>query len=197
MSDQSWNPNQPPQQPAGDPYATTNRSQFSQDPNPYGQPPQSAPSASDPTGQNAYAQQQPDPYAQYQQGYGQQPAGQYQQQPDPYAYQQYGQATAQAKAPAGDNFFGALFDFTFTKYVTPSVVKVLYILVIVMIGLAWLLQTYTAWQLGAEFGIITFVLGAVFALGGIALARVGLETSVALIRVAQHTEKIKDKVLES
>lgn len=92
---------------------------------------------------------------------------------------------------AASSFFGALFDFTFHKFVTPSIVKVVYILAVVLSAL-----TYVGWILGGfsentGLGVVALLLGWIPALLIIALARVQLEYMVALIRTSEYTRDIK------
>lgn len=86
-----------------------------------------------------------------------------------------------------------LFDFTFEKFITPSVVKIVYILVIVMAGLAWLMMIIA----GLSNGIGGFLFGAIF--GGlmfivmILIYRIFLELTMILFRIHDNTDKIANK----
>ena len=127
------------------------------------------PSGNDPYGQqpDPYGQQQPDPYAQ---------------QPDPYG-QQYGGPGGQ---PPRKGFFGSLFDFSFEHFVTPMLVKVVYILAIVGMALAWLFWVVAAFtQGGAGFGVAVLVLGPIAGLVYLCLIRMTLEFYIAITRMSQ------------
>lgn len=165
--------------------------------------------------------QTPDQTQDYSQGfgqYGQDPygqQGQYSQpgaygQQDPFAQQNQPQGAADLQAypnqqmanstgADNDGFFSALFDFSFTRYVTPSVVKVLYILLMIVVGLFVLLGIIALLAAMAQdasaillalIGIPLVLLGAV---AWLAFYRVGLEVAVSIIRTAQSVQSIDER----
>ncbi len=94
-----------------------------------------------------------------------------------------------------DGFFSALFDLTFTRYVTRKLAGPVYIVGLVLIGLStilaliyWLGQAIaTHTFLGAFvflFGLIITVVGSALA---ILLLRVAIEVFVAIIAIAENT----------
>ncbi len=94
-----------------------------------------------------------------------------------------------------DGFFSALFDFTFTRYVTRKLAGPVYVVGLVLIGLStilaliyWLTQAIATHSfLGAFvflFGLIITVVGTALA---ILLLRVGIEVFVAIIAIAENT----------
>lgn len=99
-----------------------------------------------------------------------------------------------------DSFFGALFDLSFTKYATPSVVKVLYILLMVVVCLFVLLGAIGI-LVGAFSedgpGIFGLIIGlpllALGAIAALATYRVGLEVAVVLIRTSQSVQSIDER----
>ena len=52
----------------------------------------------------------------------------------------------------------ALFDFSFTSFVTTRIIKVLYVLILVLVSLSWLFYTIIAFRLSAVFGLLVFVI---------------------------------------
>lgn len=103
-----------------------------------------------------------------------------------------------------DSFFGALFDFSFQRYATPSVARVLYLLVFIAVGVLGLLTIVGL--IGGLFsgtgaGILAFVIGVpfvvLFAVAGLALYRVYLEVAVSLIRTSQSVQAIDARQAES
>ena len=78
----------------------------------------------------------------------------------------------QNEAPS---FFGALFDFGFNSFATPVVIKVLYILGLVGIGLGYVGFVVTAFAQSAGYGLVVLLLGAVAALFYVIFFRVFLE----------------------
>jgi hypothetical protein len=94
-----------------------------------------------------------------------------------------------------DGFFSALFDFTFTRYVTRKLAGPVYVVGLVLIGLStilaliyWLGQAIATQSfLGAFvflFGLIITVVGSALA---ILLLRVAIEVFVAVVAIAENT----------
>lgn len=109
------------------------------------------------------------------------------------------QQMANSTGADNDGFFSALFDFSFTRYVTPSVVKVLYTLLMIVVGLFVLLAIIgflvamtqdSSGILLALIGIPLVLLGAV---AWLAFYRVGLEVAVSIIRTAQSVQSIDER----
>jgi len=116
---------------------------------------------------------------QYPGGYGQQqqpPAGWGQQQPP---------INPSGSTPGEKTGVAAIFDFSFTSFATPSLIRVLYIVGSVLIGLAYLSYIGLAFFASAIAGIITLVIGAVVALFSMALLRVSLEFYYAVVRMSE------------
>lgn len=88
---------------------------------------------------------------------------------------------------------GGLFDFSFEKFITPSIVKIVYIVVIVMAGLMWLLMAIA----GLSSGFGGFVAGVLF--GGLAALlmvlfyRIFLELTMILFRIHDNTDIMANK----
>jgi Domain of unknown function (DUF4282) len=101
-------------------------------------------------------------------------------------------ATRQA---AGErNFFAALFDFTFTSFITTKIIKVLYVLVMIMIGLSALLFTFDAFKLNATFGLLTLVIGdPLFIIVVLALWRLYLEFYIVVFRIAEDIRALRER----
>lgn len=131
------------------------------------------------------AAQQP----QYPTGYGQQPpagwSGGYPQQPG------QGQPPYGAPVPTGGpqgqakGTFGALFDFEFNTFATPAVVKLLYIVGMVLLGIGYLAVLIGAFAQGVGVGLIALIVGAVVVLFYLILFRVLLEFYYAVVRMSE------------
>lgn len=101
--------------------------------------------------------------------------------------------------PQGGSFLGALFDFSFHRYVTPSVAQVLYMVLFVVIGVAAglaLLGAVSVFFSGQPLGfsLLVFVLAVppivLITVAVLALSRVYLEVAVSLIRTSQSVQAI-------
>ena len=95
----------------------------------------------------------------------------------------------------GHKYWGTmknLFDLSFTRFVSPSIAKIVYILI--MIGLA---VTYLVFVIAAFASrqpvmgfLVLLVIGPLFVLIYLALARIGLESLIAGIRTAENTAEL-------
>ncbi|MGW9346697.1 DUF4282 domain-containing protein [Nocardiopsis flavescens] len=181
----------PPEQPH-DP------SQYGGDPSrPYGG---EAPQYGDPSQQyGGEAPQYGDPSQQYgadPSQYGQQQAQQ------PYAQQQYptggqvppGYQPPPPAAPAAPGFFGILFDFTFREFLTSRMVKVLYILWLVFIGISTLtgiigaFSTMTHSALAGVLGLFGTLVGGAAA---VLVTRVVLELLIVVFRIGDDLSALR------
>lgn len=84
-------------------------------------------------------------------------------------------------------FFARLFDFSFRDFITPTIIAILYgilIAIAVIAAIAVIVSGFTqAWWLG----LIALILSPVIFLLYVIMFRVYLEIVVALIRIAQNT----------
>lgn len=82
----------------------------------------------------------------------------------------------------------ALLDFSFTKFVSPSIVRIVYILVMVLLAIDYLTWVVLGFQLNAFVGVLVLIIvGPIFTLVSLAFARMGLEVLIAVIRTAENT----------
>jgi hypothetical protein len=120
---------------------------------------------------------------------GQQYPGGYGQQQPPPSPGWGGQGPAGGPAPIGPterSGFSALFDFSFSSFATPSMIRLLYIVGSVLIGLGYIFYVIAAFAaVSAIVGLITLVVGAVVALFSMALLRVSLEFYFAVVRMSE------------
>lgn len=130
------------------------------------------------------------------------PAPEAQQYPAPYAAS--GPAWAPGSAGPGvpqhrdANPLMALFDFSFTKFATPGLVKIVYILQVVgAVGawLLWLLAAFGASRFdgGAAVGLLVLLVGWIPVLLSIAFTRFVLEGIVALIRIHDRVTEMAER----
>jgi hypothetical protein len=103
----------------------------------------------------------------------------------------YGQPypTPQQSLDAGKGFLGALFDFSFTHFVTPKIVKFVYVLAVVALGLGWLLFLATTFSQSAGAGIAVLIVGPIVILVYLAFIRMTLEFYLAVTRMSEDIHK--------
>lgn len=167
--------------------------------------PGSQPSAGQPA--DPYNQPSADSWGQQSSNFGQQqPADPYgQQSADPYAQQQtadpYGQGYTQqqsygaafgnaARNLDSKGFFGALFDFEFNNFVTPKIVKFVYIVITVLIGIGVVGFVITSLISRAPaMVILALIIGPIVGIIYLALARMTLEMYFAIVRLSEDVHK--------
>jgi hypothetical protein len=82
-------------------------------------------------------------------------------------------------------FFSALFDFSFSSFATPKIVKFVYLLATVVIALFYLVWVIAAFSENAGLGIFVLILGVVAAIVYLAFIRMTLEIYYAIVRMSQ------------
>ncbi|MEG3616644.1 MULTISPECIES: DUF4282 domain-containing protein [Isoptericola] len=143
---------------------------------------------------------QPDPAQQpYQQPYtGQQhsgqPAASY---PPPSGHQGgqqpfYASAASSAAGVARDDtkgLIGSLFDFSFSNYVTPKIVKIVYVILTILVAIGWLFSFIagiaTLFSDQWYVGLFTILFGWIGALVYLAVWRIGLEVFQAVVNISE------------
>ncbi|QPK83649.1 DUF4282 domain-containing protein [Corynebacterium qintianiae] len=114
----------------------------------------------------------------------------------------YGYSPAATGAPhSRDGFFKALFDFSFSRYITVDFAKVIYIIFMAFIVLTWFIGLFVSlvsFQGGVGVGIFAFfaylIFGTIFTLFQLIGARLFLEFFVANIKTAQNTSIMSNDV---
>jgi len=100
--------------------------------------------------------------------------------------------TAQAADARG--FLSALFDFSFTSFVTTRIIRVLYVLIFILALLTALVYTIVAFRLSAGFGLLTLVIGdPLFIIIVMALWRIVLESFVVRFRIAEDVRALRER----
>ncbi|MGC8874511.1 MAG: DUF4282 domain-containing protein [Chloroflexia bacterium] len=87
-------------------------------------------------------------------------------------------------------FFARLFDFSFRGFITPTIVSILYGILIVLAGLATLFVIISAFQARAWVGILALILSPFYFFLLVIAARLYLEIVVVLFRIAQDVGEI-------
>jgi hypothetical protein len=101
---------------------------------------------------------------------------------------------AQPGQTAAKGFLGALFDFRFTSFVTPKVVKVLYPLIMILTGLTALSFIDIAFRASIGFGFVSlFILAPLFFLVVTAIYRILLEFFIVIFRVAEDIRALRER----
>lgn len=88
------------------------------------------------------------------------------------------------------NFFRALFDFSFSKFVAPKVIGIVYGIIIFFVGLLTLLSMGAGFQGGFGQGLLVLLISPLIAAIWLLFIRIGLESLVAGIKTAENTSKM-------
>ncbi len=90
-------------------------------------------------------------------------------------------------------FMTALFDFSFTAFVTPKIIKVLYVLATVLVSLWTLVLILAAFNESGSLGVLMLVIGGpLFFLLAIIYARVFLELVIVFFRINGNVQELRD-----
>jgi len=87
-------------------------------------------------------------------------------------------------------FFGALFDFSFSHFITPKIVKVAYVISTVLLGLAFL--AYLLLALASEepaLAVLVIIFGPIIVLLYLIFIRMTLEFFVAIVRMSEDVHR--------
>jgi hypothetical protein len=92
-------------------------------------------------------------------------------------------------------FFGALFDLSFSEFVTTKLIKVLYVLLLILIAIGFLIVFFGGIvglfrHGGFAQGLLTIVLAPIGALLYVILARMWMELVIVLFRIAENTTEL-------
>lgn len=117
--------------------------------------------------------------------------------PPPGGYQQPGPYNGGPQGPTSPDakgFFAALFDLSFTSFVTLKFAKFIYVLIMVVLALLWLGWIIAGFSTEPLLGVLVLVLGWIPILLYVILARVTLEFYIAMVRTSQNTAATKVEV---
>lgn len=90
------------------------------------------------------------------------------------------------KDPKG--FFAALFDFSFSQFITTKLIKLLFILGLIFIAFGYLTMVIGGFAQGFATGLFLLLIGGPFVvLIQIIVLRVWLELVIVLFRIVEHT----------
>ena len=97
----------------------------------------------------------------------------------------------------GKGLLASLFDLDFRYFITLKFLKVIYVVVMLVIGLGALLFFFSLASRGAGSAILGLVLAPIGALLYLVFARVYLELIALLFRIAENTTRIADSLAAS
>lgn len=112
--------------------------------------------------------------------------------------QEYGGGAPFSPKAEAKGLFASLFDLSFTHFATPHIVRIVYIVAMVLIGLGALGAISTAFvamsQGAAAMGLLLLIATPFGALLYLGLARMTMEVYVAICRSADELRRMNDRV---
>ena len=88
-------------------------------------------------------------------------------------------------------FFKSLFDFSFTSFITPKIIRIVFGIVIVLVGLAALIYVIVAFRANLVLGIVTLlILAPLGFLFYVIWTRIVLEVVMAIFTIADSTRAL-------
>ena len=98
------------------------------------------------------------------------------------------------EAADGRGFLSALFDFSFTSFVTTRIIKVLYVLIMILTVLGALAYTFLAFDASPVFGFLVLIIGdPLFIIIVMAFWRLVLESFVVRFRIAEDVRALRER----
>ena len=94
-------------------------------------------------------------------------------------------------------FLGALFDFSFTTFITTKIIKVVYGVAIFLCGLGALAFLITGFSRGFLAGIGALILSPIIFILYVMLTRIWLELIIVIFRIAEHVDAIESHIRKS
>lgn len=90
----------------------------------------------------------------------------------------------------GKGFWSRFFDLSFSEYITPSVIKVLFIVIMVVIGLTVLGGIIVGFMASAGTGVFALIGGIIYGFLSLLFARVFLEVVMVFFHIDDNTQNI-------
>jgi len=105
-----------------------------------------------------------------------------------------GPSAGASRGAGSRGFLSALFDFSFTSFVTTRIIKVLYVLITVLVSLVALFYTIIAFRLSTGFGLLVLIIGdPLYIIIVMAFWRLVLEAFVVVFRIAEDVRAIRER----
>ena len=93
-----------------------------------------------------------------------------------------------------ESFFRSLFDYSFSSFVTPRIIKILYVLATIVIALWALVLVLAGFNVSSGAGLLMLVVvGPLFFVVSMIYARVVLELIIVFFRIHGNVQEIRDE----
>ncbi len=90
----------------------------------------------------------------------------------------------------------SIFDFSFSCYVTPKVIKVIYILTVIALALVAISMIVRGFDVSREYGIFTLIITApLYFVISVIFTRIGLEIIMVIFRIGENVAGLAEQKL--
>ena len=86
-------------------------------------------------------------------------------------------------------FLPALFDFSFNSFVTPKIVRFVYVLATIWAVVMYVIVVISSFTQSVTTGLIALVFGPLIAIIWLAVVRIGLEFGISVVRMSEDVHK--------
>jgi hypothetical protein len=93
----------------------------------------------------------------------------------------------------GKSFFGSLFDFSFSSFITPKIIKILFVIGLVLTAIFTLLIIIFAFISGIVSGVFALIFSPVIFLLYVLAVRIYLELLIVIFRIQDDIAKIAER----
>jgi hypothetical protein len=90
-------------------------------------------------------------------------------------------------------FFTQLFDFSFTEFITTKIIKFIYIIGMIVTGLATIGIIISGFSQSVVIGIVALIFSPLIFIIYVIILRVWLEIIIVIFRISENTELLKGK----
>jgi len=102
--------------------------------------------------------------------------------------------SSERKLMQAKGFFGSLFDYSFSSFITSRIIKVLYVLTTIVAALWTLAIILIAFNASSTLGILALLIGGpIFFVITMIYARVGLELLMVIFRIHENVQEINQR----
>ena len=95
----------------------------------------------------------------------------------------------EALADSSAGFFPALFDFTFNTFVTPKIVRIVYVLAVVWAAVGYVFAVIGGFASSIGTGLVALIFGPIVAIIWLAVVRIGLEFGISVVRMSEDVHR--------
>jgi len=94
--------------------------------------------------------------------------------------------------PSGKPPFSAIFDFTFTEFISIDLIRVLYVFAFIVASLTMIATILAGFSNSFWWGLGSIIMAPLVFFTIIFVARISLETMIVLFRIAENTKETAD-----